>query len=261
MESIDYSVILGIDAKHLEQLRLTFPTWVKHKPSLLEHPLVIFCDFSVEFRDILKVVSEHPKVDICRWPPDGVEYPVGTSKWNDPQRYKMLAGFVHVPPKMVTTQYWLKLDTDTVAMGMDDWIDIRWFKENPAIIAQPWGYTKPPDQILKLDKWIKDANRDWSFINPPLDLKPNPGSDSVSHKRIISWCSFFNTLFSKMCSDDAQTYSGIGLLPVPSQDGYHFYMATRAGYVVRRENMKARRWSHCGSMRSIKNAVEESMNG
>ena len=261
MESIDYSIVLGIDKKHLEQLRLTFPTWLKHKPMLLEHWLAIFYDDSVDVHDILAVVKKHPNVSINIWPPVGVEYPVGTTRWNDRQRYKMLAGFVHIPPHACTTPYWLKLDTDTVATGMDDWVDPKWFEGDPAIVASGWGYTKPPMQMLDLDEWFSDEGLDEWYNTAPLDLVPEINSDLVRHKRIISWCGFFNRNFTKWCSDTANECCGVGMLPVPSQDGYMWYMAKRRGLSIRREHMKSRGWAHCGSMRSIKNSVEESLNG
>jgi hypothetical protein len=120
------------------------------------------------------------------------------TKWNNPQRYMMLSGFVHVPGRYVETEYWLKLDTDTIASGQPDWIDENWFnvhvegEPRANIVSHPWGYTKPPNQMLELDKWKEEHEL---FKNKlTLDLRPStPQSSMVKHKRIISWCSFFHT--------------------------------------------------------------------
>jgi hypothetical protein len=257
MGSFDYTTVLGIDESHLRQLELTWPTWIRFKPSLLDHPLIVFCDRVLDLDRVRAVISEHADVQIGHWPPAGVEYPVGTTKWDDQQRYKMLAGFVHVPPMLVCTPYWLKLDTDTVATDMDDWIEESWFKDTPAIVAPGWPYTKPPDQVIVLDKWADDNKIEGLSDFLPLDLRPSPGSDLVRHKRIISWCGFFNTEFSRRCSKIAEQTCGRGKLPVPSQDGFHFYVAKRGDFVIRRENMKSRGWRHESSLRGIINAIDE----
>jgi hypothetical protein len=183
------------------------------------------------------------------------------SKWTNPQRYKMLSGFVHVPAMFVRTPYWMKLDTDVVAVGEPDWIDPGWFEGQPAIVSHRWSYTKPADQMMKLDAWAerhKHEMRHW-LLKPPLNLVPEEGATRVSHKRIISWCSFYETAFTKSCANIASTTCGGFKMPEPSQDGFHFYMATRSGQPVVRTNMKERGWQHWGTQQNIKRAVKEAM--
>jgi hypothetical protein len=165
----------------------------------------------------------------------------------------MLAGFVHVPPAFVKTPYWLKVDLDSVAIENDDWINEDWFKDEPAIISHGWSFTKPANQMIILDEWVANNKNHLEKLNQyaPLDLYPKPGSERVGHKRIISWCSFWKTSFCKWASWMAGTTCGIGGLPVPSQDGYLWYCAKRAGLGIVRTNMKNLGWEHWSSRNTI----------
>ncbi len=248
----NFTIVCGVDEKHLRQLAWVWPTWKYSKPSLLQHPMIVFYDpVEVEREEITQVV-DHPNLSTIPWPPSGVSYGrTVEGKFGNPQRYKMLAGFVFVPARYVQTKYWLKLDTDTVATGQDDWIDEKWFENDPAIVAQPWSFTKPPDQMMVLDEWANKLSA--FFHHPPLNLVPEEGASRIGHKRIISWCGFFNTEFSRTCisllGNDYQ-------LPVPSQDGFHFYIAKRLGEKIVRKSMKSRGWEHWGTEFNVRQAVE-----
>lgn len=250
----DYTTVVGVDDKHLDQLSRSWPTWKKFKPSLLDHPMLIFRDRTQVMEDAVRRVVDHPDLTVIEWPFAGVQYTGsvctdGTDDekyaalWQHPQRYKMLAGFVHVPAIHVQTPYWLKLDTCMLATGQDDWIDPNWFDDDPVIVAHRWGYTKPANQMVKLDWWAEhDIHvEDW-FDNAPLDLLPE--GDRVSHKRIISICAFFDTAFTQDAALLAASSVGTGLLPVPSQDGFMWYVAKRKGFGIKRVNMKKQGWDH-----------------
>lgn len=259
---IDYTLVLGLDAKHLDQFRMVLPTWLEHKPSLWEVPWVIFYDKEQVTKDEIQATCNTQNLVTVPWPIGDLKYK-GTEegKWGSSQRYKMLAGFVHIPAAVVKTKYWLKVDVDTVAMGMDDWIQEEWFEDEPAIVCHPWSYTKPPDQMLKLDKWVKDNKEKLRILakEEPLNLIPKKGSDVVRHKRIISWCSFWRTAFTRMASYLACITCGSGKLPVPSQDGYLWYCAARLRLKIERPNMKNYEWAHRSSTKGIQGAVEEAL--
>lgn len=269
MGTLDYTTVVGVDRKHLEQLALTWPTWKRHKPGLLERPILVFRDASQVREASVREVVDHPDLTVVAWPPIHADNYHGVSadgKFGNAQRYKMIAGFVHVPAAFVTTKWWLKLDTDTVATGMDDWIDPSWFESEreTVIAAQSWGFTKPPNQMIELDDWIrKNLSYNPKFFlldaSPPLNLFPKDGWSRVRHKRIISWCGFFRTDFTQWCSDLAESSCGRGKLPVPSQDGYMWYMATRARLEVVRCGMKSRGWQHWSTMENIGRASKEAM--
>lgn len=257
----DYTLVIAVDRRHLAQLAVTWPTWVRHKPDLARVPMVVIYDHEQVGPGVIHRVL-HRDMSCIPWPPPGVTYPDTGGKWGDGQRYKMLAGFVYCAARAVDTKYWLKLDVDTVATGHPDWIDPVWFADNPAIAAQGWGYTKPPDQMLLLDKWVADNAAKLpalANITPPLNLAPNPGSSIVKHKRIISWAGFFDTDFTNMCAVAAEQTCGHGYLPVQSQDGFMWYCAARLGLPIMRVDMKSRGWEHWTTFENIQRAAARAM--
>ena len=260
----DFTTVCGVDAKHLKQLSWVWPTWKRHKPSLLNSPMLIFRDREqIRSDDEVRAVVDHPNLTIVPWPIGDVSY-IGTKgdKWTDPQRYCMLAGFVYIPALFVATPYWLKLDTDTVATGQDVWIDSEWFKDNPAIVSHPWSFTKPADQMQVMDRWVAENPNEfnpWFLDRPPLNLIPKPGASRISHPRIISWAAFFSTGFTIRSANSAAWICGNYHLPIPSQDGYLWYLAKRAGLEIVRIGMKKRGWKHRSSEKGIKEAIEEAM--
>ena len=262
---MDFTTVIAVDEKHLQQLKITWPTWMRHKPSLLERPLLVIYDKDqVNFQQIYDVIGAIPHLKTQPWPLPGIDYvQLQEGRWFDAQRQKMLSSFVYCAADRVRTKYWLKLDVDTVATGNDNWIDEIWFRADPAIVSQGWGYTKPANQMLLLDEWVtKNENKLPALAcQKPLNLKPNPGSDLVRHPRIISWCAFFHTEFTKKCASMARATVGNGKMPVPSQDGYLWYVAARMGFPIVRPNMKALGWEHRSTMKGIKECAEEAMRG
>ncbi len=258
MTAPDYTLVVGVDANHLRQLSWTWPTCKKHKPTILTHSMIAFVD-----RDGMGVASkmqeivDHPLLEGVWWPPVDMEYGgTGEDKWTSAQRHKMLAGFVHVPAFVATT-YWLKLDLDV----RDDWIDPAWFDGRPAIVAHPWTFTRPADQMDRLDAWVE--RNDWAMpelaSKPSLDLHPLPGASRVGHRRVISWCGFFRTDFTTKCADWATRTCGQWKLPVPSQDGFLFYCAKRLGEGIVRQNFKGLGFEHWSSNRNVEKAAGRAM--
>ncbi len=251
---IDFTLVLGVDRKHLEQLKWTYPTWRKHKASLFDHPFLVFYDHTqLTQSEVVAVVGSD--CTLVPWPPEGVEYEQGRDKWSNGQRYKMLAGFVHVPAEHVRTRYFLKIDTDVVANGNDGWMDWRWFSFYPGIVSHSWNFTKPPTQMLVLDRWVENhPNKLWVLADfPSLNLVPEEGSERLGHKRIISWCGFFDMKLVRPASEWAVETCGVGKLPVPSQDGYLWYLARRLGRDIIRTNMKGLGWHQWSANLNVMN--------
>lgn len=252
----DFTVVLGVDRRHLAELSWAMRTWTKHKPQIFKHPFLVFYDYKdLTHGEVFQTLqnASGDKIDLktTRYPdrslPDAV-WDLGIKdRWHDPVRNRMLSGFVHVPAQMVETRYWLKLDTDTLAKD-DQWFPKDLLESNAQIIAHPWGYTKPGDQIEKLDKW---GNRIPELKNyPELGLRPNPGSSMVRCKRIISWCGFFSTEFTKDVRQMCLGSCGRDRIPVPSQDGLMWYVAKRSGAHIVRCNMKKLGWDHVNKVES-----------
>ena len=264
----DYTVVLGVDDGHLEHFQHVIPNWKKYKPSLFNQPWLIFYDAygkinSSKIYEILEQADAMPsRICLIHWPTDGVtayETVDGIGRFGNSQRYKMLAGFVHVPARYVATNYWLKLDLDAVATGEDQWIDPSWFEDHPAIVAHPWGYTKPANQMSLLDAWVQENAVDLPpriAMTLPLNLHYTEGASAVSHSRVISWCGFFRSSFTRECSKWAEDTCGTGKLPVPSQDGFMWYSAERMRLPIVRARMKHLVWKHCSILQVVKEWVE-----
>lgn len=253
----DFTIVLAVDARHLRQLSWTLPTWRRHKPSLFDRPMLVIYDWTQLHPSEVRSVVGYRDSKLHAWPPDGFSIPSGTDKWSNPQRAKMLASFVHVPPAYVETPYWLKIDTDVVATGMDDWIDPAWFEGSPVIVSHPWKYTKPPDQMVKLDEWVEKTGLFRGTKS--LNIVPKPGAELVCHPRIISFVGFFRTDFTGIASEAARMMVGNCRLPVPSQDGYLWYLAARTGQGIVRTRMKSRGWSQWNSDENVRKHAEEAM--
>jgi len=266
MNTPRYTLVVGVDEYHLRQLKMVWPTWVRHKPSLLKRPMIVFFDRGQTSDASVRAVVDHPDLRIIPWPINGLDWDRQKGeegdKFHDPHRAMMISGFVFVPALFVQTQYWLKLDTDVVATGMNDWIDSSWFDDDPAIVSHRWTFTRPADQMLQMDRWMEE-NRERMPSDiadmQPLNLVPQPGWDRVGHRRIISWCGFFDADWTRRMALLARSSDGKYQLPIPSQDGYLWYMATRAGKKVVRANMKSRGWQHWHTWGNVEKHAKEAM--
>lgn len=228
-----FTTLVAVDAEHIRELRAVWPTWRQFKPEILANPMLIVCDGALgadqsTWRRSLSFV-DHPSLSL--------NFYCGLVGF--PQRERMLTALV-AAAELIRTPYFLKLDCDAVATGPGQWICDHWFTNEPAFIAHPWRYTKPSNTIQELDKW-GDRLPELSHTRP-LRLHFNPAAHSIPHSRIISWCYFGNTAWTRRMWYLAVKYGN--RLPVPSHDTYLWYMAERTGAVYRRVNMKARGWDH-----------------
>lgn len=264
-----YTLVVGVDAHHLRQLALTWPTWRRHKPSLLMVPMIVFYDHREIFEANVRSVVDHPRLTTIPWPLSDFDLQSvwkneieSGDKFSDPHRETMLSGFVYVPAQFAKTPYWLKLDTDVVATGMDRWIDLKWFRESPAMVAHRWGFTRPADQMVRMDRWIEENPERMPkeiLDSEPLNLTPNPGWNRVNHVRIISWCGLFDSAWTSRMASLTQNENGQYRMPVPSQDGFLWYMAERGGRGIVRTNMKSRGWQHWHTWHNVEKHAREAM--
>ncbi len=241
------TVVVGIDAKTIEQLAVSCETWRRHRPEMWTMPWIVFWDWTQLTRYDIESIRARlavPNLRLVEWPQ------VGWSPKSayESQREFMLSGFVHVPAQYCETAYWMKIDTDAVAHNGKtplfdrEWLDIQPCGRRLAWIASPWSYSKPAEQPGQLDAWgdgIPELHN-----GPRLNLTPEPGAKRIGHPRMASWLSFYSREFTIFAADLARRSCGAGRLPVPSQDGYHFYVANRSGWPFKLSKMKRRGWSN-----------------
>ena len=178
------------------------------------------------------------------------------------QREKMLSGFIHVPARMVKTPWFLKLDTDAVRTDKTKpWILSEWFEPDEdgkynAFIGSRWGYTKPADQMSEPDNWAD--NIEGLAHHPRLNLPYDPDGRTCRHPggRLASWITFFNTEWNWQCS----SHCVFGHIPVPSEDGFHFYCAKRANCRYTLTSFKRRGWTNVSRLAKLMKRVNEVVN-
>ena len=239
---MNFTTVVAVDANCLEQLRVSSPTWRLNKPILWQRPMLIIYD-----RDEVDPTEirwlDHPNVQFAAWPPPAHDF--------DSQREKMLSAFVHLPGDLVRTPWWLKIDTDAIATAPGDWIDESWFDNGSVFIGSRWGYTKPANQMAMLDLWASEVPGLNHYAD--LDLKFDLNAGVLRHKRLASWISFYDTAWTRK----AASYATFPHLPVPSQDGYHFYVAERRGDPYTLTNMKKRGWNNVSRLSGLKKLAKE----
>lgn len=269
MTNLDCTTIVCLDAKHYDQWRLTWPTWRKYRPELLEWPLLVVVDGQQLPEPDFSFV-QHPDLRVTQW--NGQTRQAITGDMNDTdalramanirwesQREKMLSAFVHVPARHIHTKYYLKIDTDVVAMRRDDnWVQDAWFENDPVYVAKGWKYTKPPWHMETMDRWygnLPTGDGHPTAMTPPLNLPVSSSGNKICHSRMISWLMFARTDWTR----EIASYCNFPALPIPSQDNFIWYMAERMGERTLTTNMKRFGWSWQSNMKNIRAKVEEAM--
>lgn len=235
-----FTTMVGVDNEHAEELEISWPTWQRFRPEILENPMLLICDgkYSAQYwRKRLSFV-DHKQLSIELW-----------SSPRESQRAKMLAGLTYGPCKWVSTDWYLKLDTDVIAVEHADWINRNWFLPNEAgitsaFIAPPWRYTKPANSLEELDKWANQIS--YFDGTAPLNLAVENGQKSIAYPRIISWCFFGNTHWTREIA--ALAPQG---LPVDSHDTFLWYCAHRLRHRFTRFRMKKLGWRHISNRRRL----------
>ncbi len=254
-KQFDYTTVLGCDDKTVKDLRQVWPTWRLLKPELLQHPMLVICDAQAGdgdyWRHKLRFLAEHPNMRTTLW-----DWPnTDDSDLSEmTQRERMLTSFVKIPPAMVETPYWLKIDCDVVAFAPGNFVNPMWFVgKYPSLIGPGWRYTKPAEWPGMLDKWADTVDPLCHF--PGLNLpEPTPGQETIATKRVCSWFMFISTAFSKQVADYCP-----GRLPVPSQDTLHWYVAQRQGDTIIRHQFRNDGWQTISSWKRRKIRIAEIM--
>jgi hypothetical protein len=234
MKLSEITTIIAVDDHHLNELSYSFLTWKKYKKEILDSNfLIIYDEDQVKVNDKRFSIFNGLKVNFIPW--NDKEY-----IYND-QREKMLTSLI-VAPNYVKTKWYIKIDTDAIAVNNKRWIYDDWFYGDYIFISNPWGYTKPPNAIEIMDDWGDKIDKIKNFKR--LEIHPKPGSDIVSHHRIISWIFVCLTEWTQEMSSFCKKENGTYKLPIPSQDTYLVYLAQRLGLNYKKVSFKKFGFDH-----------------
>ena len=177
------TLCLGLDAKTLEQVKWSHQTWMKNCPELFRLPWVIFYDDQHLTDDMI--------LDTLPCPSPTLMIPWNTAPYGS-QREAMLTGFCFVPPMAVRTDYWMKLDTDSVCLVKNpNWFDDRWFDRDEgeatnAYVASSWSYTKAKGDDRSGAEWAEalEVFGDAAYPqHPRLGLAEQVDGQRIRHRR------------------------------------------------------------------------------
>lgn len=241
-----FTVVLAVDAEHFAELLAVWPTWTRFHPEIRSVRILIYCDTT------LTPMSNWSGMIRSRlgpnfWP---IPWERNSALADVSQREFMLSAFVLDAPRIVPTDYWLKIDTDTIATASGPLVRDEWLEGNPALFAQKWGYTKPPEYLDRLDRWAESC--ELPIRNQPFRRKIV--GNKANHRRVISYFMGVETAWSikvaKACGRR---------MPVPSQDTLYHFAAARCGDFYRTIDVKAAGWRHVGSrsLERLRNAADE----
>ena len=240
----DITLILCIDSQHMTELKYAWKSWKYFKPQLTQipHKLLLYD------QDIENELSSLDFIDDTF-----TLYKFNNKQYYASQRDAMLTSWFEAA-KQTKTKFYLKIDTDCFAVNNDNgWIEALEDRNNYRIISNPWGYTKYPDRLKKLDDWGDFAKHIMDF--PRLNLIPNIGSNKIIHSRIISFFGLFDTDWTNMVSESCWIENHYEL-PDPSQDTFTWYCAQRRQDAIKRVRFKKFGFVH-KRLKHIKGYIDE----
>ena len=243
---IQFTTVVGVDLNCYRQLALSILTWRKFRPEIFKNPMIAFYDSDQISEEMVRLIVRHENCKFVPW---------GNSAIYDSQREKMLSGFVLVPPVHVETDWWVKIDTDVVSYSSQAWLEEAVFQPDVCFVGSPWSYTKPKDQMFCLNEWAKKTRL--NEHDEPVFHGNDPNSNKLKHSRMCSWIFTCNTKWSKIAAQYAIESCPEGKIPVPSQDGYHFYIALRRHDKWLSFPFKNFGWKTISNFGKLKLAVEE----
>ena len=254
------TIVVALDAKTYPFFLRSLPVWVTLQTELFRCPWVIMFDRNwLGGYDHVGFVARHmarhfgtPSIMVREWPPE----PMPPDTYAN-QRDKMLTSFVMGAPLDVTTPWWIKIDVDALPHDRKPWFDDAWIADEAehVLVGARWGYTKPPEQMPTLERWADGVVGLREHAR--LGLVATPGENKLKHPRIASWICLVKTAWSRRVIGYAEQRCPLHRMPVPSQDGFHWYCAARERLPIIRTNWKRRGWGNYSSTRSHGEKVME----
>lgn len=246
----DYSnltVVTASDTNHIDLLIHSLPTWINCKK--LNCQIIVFYnqinDKNVN-EQIEKILS-YDNVKLIQWDIDGAET----------QREKMLSSFIFGVSEYVKTDYWLKLDSDTVATNEKLFIKKSHFDYD--MVGQPWSYTKPGYMIPQIDFWLDGLhklNKIKEFRGTEKYRLIGDEIEKQKHKahRVISYCRLTKTSLIKEIRNNIL----LNRMPCKSEDTLVWRYCDRLNKKWLRFKFSDRGFSH--GKRGIEEKSQTSLN-
>jgi hypothetical protein len=148
------------------------------------------------------------------------------AKWEGGQyvneRERMLNAFVFGVAGLVKTPFWVKVDADVTPKGKKFTLEESMFDND--IVAHRWGYTRVKGDERE-GHWLNRLDEWWQQIEPDAEpiFPPNiPTGNRYGHKRIASFVMLSKTELTRKAVELCGNR-----MPIPSQDTYVWYVATR----------------------------------
>lgn len=217
---MNFTVVVGLNSRRLPSFRRNWPTWVEHKPDVLDMPLLVFYDATGMTKDDVSFV-EHPRKTVL---------PMNDRDGLNP-RDKLEATFLLEVPFRVETDWYLRIDANVRATKKKKWHFPSWFRRTsdgrlPAFVAVPSAWTWPPDAIRKCDGWgdhVPDL-----VLKPRLGLDPPADGTGLVHPRVGGFAFFGRTEWCRYAAKLTHDRP-----PVWQHDTFLWFCAVRLGEFYR----------------------------
>jgi hypothetical protein len=239
------TVVTACDEAHLWRLELVMPTWIEVKG--IDSQIIVF---SHGFKPEDTNLTRYENVKFVPWDIDGVR----------DQRERMLSAFVFGVAEHVETEYFLKLDSDTVALNDHPWFMEDFYEYD--MIGQKWGYTKPGQMVSTIDAWMDGLSKseeiegylgtDGSYVLTGDPSKPWRMKHQC--KRVISWIRLCKTQIAK----DIANVCHYDTMPVPSEDTLVWRWCYKLDLKWGQHKFNSYGWKHMG--RPKRQVLEEMCN-
>lgn len=240
-----FTTVIGIDEEHYDEWLIARESFERVAPEVLSKVLFLVDEGFTPGRQGQERWDELAK---------GVgDFQVEIVPQDDSmtQRERMLTALTVMPHKYVDTPWFLKLDTDAVAVS--PLVIPEQVRENKVVLAAPkWGYTKPPSAMKALEEW---AMIQPEFLGQRKRLPEyRVEGGKAKHPRIISYFCWVNTEWSREINE---RYLITGRLPVPSQDTFLWFITRMREDVALRLGSDAKAWCiHKTGLDRINEAVK-----
>ncbi len=233
-----FTTTIAIDMQHMGEFRLASQTWRKNRVEMWKNPLIVFADVGTSGESQgwwlrwLRRACDHPQISVV-----GVHDVPGST-----QRHRMLSSLVYGPAAHVATDWFIKIDCDTLALKppASGWVHPNWFQEKEPYeyVTASWNYTRGKEMWANLLQWAETVPQFAGAPEAPGFL--DPIKDHVRHPRIISYVMFTRTRFVR---EVVALHPG-PLMPIPSQDTFLWYCGVRLQKRYAGVRMKKFGWHH-----------------